>query len=180
MNTSATSLQAKILAINTSNKNSETILNYELLNLSKYIGQDILKADGGFKSKINHVKHNGIKSKFNAFGFTWYQDTNYYFSTNYNKLTLNIRTCVMGGGSDSNGVNKHCIYETQTIDIFIIDTNGNLQSLEKQYFKNVQYNEAKVLKAAAKVKVAAEIYNKTLDSMPYEFRGVTNCERLTR
>jgi hypothetical protein len=180
MKNSATSLQAKILAININNKNSEGILNFELSQLSKYIGQSILKIDGSFKAKINHVKMEAKKSKFPAYGFQWWEHTDYYFTANYNKLTINVKTCVSGGGCDQNQVNTHCIYETNTIDLFKIDGLGNLQPIEKQYFENKQFNEADILEAQAKIKQAAKEYEIILSSMPYEFRHVTNCERLTR
>jgi hypothetical protein len=115
-----------------------------------------------------------------AFGFDWWQITNYWFTCSYNKLTLNIKTCVSGGGADINNVSKHCIYETNTIDLFNVDLKGNLQLLEKQWFKNIQYNETDILNAQSKIKAIADEYNKTLELMPYEFRSVTNCERLTR
>ncbi len=178
--TSATSLQAKILAINTSNENSEKILNYEFDQLIKYLGQNILKADGSFKAKINHIKHEEIKGKINAFGFDWWQSTNYWFSATSSKLTLNINTSVSGGGCDINMVSKYCIYEKDSIDLFAIDSNGNLQLLETQYFKNIQYKEDEILEAQRKIKLAAEDYKKTLSLMPYQFMTATNCERLTR
>jgi hypothetical protein len=180
MKTSATSLQAKILAINTCNEHSEIILNYELDQLQKFIGQSILKVDSSFKAKINHVKHETIKVSFLAFGFEWFKHTDYFFSSNYGKLTLNVKTCVNGGGADVNGVNKHCIYEHNTIDLFNIDSEGNLQPIEKQYFVNKQFNEADILESQAKIKQAAIEYNNILNSMPYEFRSVTSCERLIR
>lgn len=178
MKNSATRLQAKILAINTSNKNSEIVLNYELAQLSKFLGQNILKVDGTFKSKINHVIMENIKEQINEYGFSWWVHTNYYFTANYGKLTLNIKTCISGGGCDKNQVSNHCVYETNSIDLFIIDSLGNLQPLEKQYFENKQFNESEILEAQTKIKEAAKNYELVLNLMPYEFRLVTGCQRL--
>jgi hypothetical protein len=180
MENKATSLQAKILAINTNNNHSELILNFEILQLSKYLGQSILKVDGSFKAKINHLKHEEIKGPFVAYGFEWFSHTHYWFTANYNKLSINVKTCVSGGGVDRCGVSSHCIYETNSIDLFVIDGLGNLQPLEKQHFQNRQFDETQILEAQKKIKAAAEEYNKILALMPYEFRSVTFCERLTR
>jgi predicted DNA binding CopG/RHH family protein len=180
MRNSATSLQAKILAINTGNEHSEKIINYELSQLSKFIGQNILKVDGSFKAKINHTLHENIKKQISAYGFEWWIHTNYYFSANYSKLTINVKTCISGGGCDKNEVSTHCIYHDNSIDLFKIDGLGNLQPLEKQYFENRQFDETQILEAQTKIKEAAKEYEKILSSMPYEFRSVTGCERLTR
>lgn len=176
----ATSLQAKILAVNTVNAHTEQIVNHELSQLNKYIGQNILKVDGSFKAKINHVKIDIEKINITAFGCSWWIESNYYFSASHSRLTLNIRTCVSGGGYDKNGVNKHCIYENNRIDIFNIDNAGKLQAIEDFSYINAQYNEAEILEAKKAIEKAAEQYRQALKLMPYEFQAVTYCERLTR
>lgn len=180
MKTQSTSLQAKIMAINTSNENTQKVLDYELNQLKKFIGQNILKVDGSFKAKINHVKMEDIKGKLFAFDFDFYYHTNYWFESNYGKLTLNVKTCVSGGGADRNGCSSYCIYETNRIDLFNIDKEGILQEFDKMHFHNKQFNEADILEAQTKVKAAAAEYEKILFNMPYEFRNITHCERLTR
>ncbi len=176
----ATSLQCKILAVNTLNRDCQTILTHELNQLKKFVGQNILKVDGSFKSKINHVKTDIPKQNINEYGFNWWIDTTYYIQYKYNTLRIEVCTCVTGGGADKNGVNRHCIYERRVIDIFNVDNDGNLQDLEKINFEPVQYNELDILAAKQEIDKAAQEYKKTLEKMPYIFHDVMYCERLTR
>lgn len=178
----ATTLQTKILAVNTNYSHAIEIVEYEQKQLQKYLGQNILKIDGSFKAKVNHVKLVIEKKNVPAYGFTFWQDTHYWFTANYGKLSVNVKTCVSGGGYDKNGVNCNCQYENVCIDIFEIDKNGNLQPLTNTTAHNylkVQYNEADILAKKAEIEKAAIEYEKKYNTMPYIFASITGVKRLT-
>lgn len=176
----ATSLQAKILAINIVNKTAKEIQEHETKQLSPFIGSNPLKNEGSFKAKIKHEKLNIQSTKFKEFGFEWHTDTSYYLTPKHGYFVAVIRTCVTGGGVDRCGVNKFCIYETKEIDLFKIDSEGNFCENTRICDDYSQYDESELLSIAKEIKQAAEIYSQSLAKMPYQFREVLNIERLTR
>jgi hypothetical protein len=178
---SATSLQAKILSLNNLNKDAILIFNHEKKQLLPYVGQNILKNDGSFKAKIKLEKLEIQSLKFTAYGFEWHKQTSYYFKNQYGFLSIEVTTCINGGGVDRCGVSKHCIYERQTFDLFKIDTDGKLQELEteRNIFQSKDFEELEILENAKKVKEAAKVYEEILNAVPYEFRNVLYLQRLT-
>jgi len=177
---SATSLQAKILSINTINKHSKIIFEHETKECEKFIGTNPLKIDGTFKAKITHNKKEFKRTKISAFGFDWWIETMYYLTNQYGYFSANIRTCTTGGGADINGVNQYCIYEDRSFDLFKIDDNGNFCESDRATNDFKQYKESDLLKMERQIKAEAEKYKAALNKLPYEFRNVLGIERLTR
>jgi hypothetical protein len=180
---SATPLQAKILAINTINSHAKEIFDYETEQLSKLIGTNPLKVGGEFKAKIDHKYKEIERKKILAYGFEWWQDTHYYFTAKYGYFSINIRTCVSGGGADKNGVNRHCIYEDLCIDLFKINEQGIFEAITepfRQFKERPQYEETTLLEIKGEIEKIAEQYRNTANKLPYQFAHVLNVERLTR
>ena len=180
MNTKATSLQAKIIALNNLNNFTFDIVQHETSELKKYLNQNIFKVDGSFKAKVVHSKLEIKDEKTTLNGYNWNVSIRYYHSIEYGKLNLNITVCTSGGGSDINNVSSHCIYEKSRVSIYNVK-DGVLLPLDcEQYVKQANFDESEILKAAENVRLAAIEYNKVLNSVPYEFRNVLYLERLTR
>jgi hypothetical protein len=178
----ATSLQAKILSINTLNEYALFIHEHEKKNLNYLIGTNPLKIDGSFKAKIKHNKLNIETPKINQFGFDWFISVDYWFTCKYGYFSLQIKTCINGGGKDVNGVTRHCIYENQNIDLFKIDSEGNFcendRPFDSESFK--QYTESELLEVQKQAHEAAENYKAIAKNVPYLFNDVLRIERLTR
>jgi hypothetical protein len=167
----ATDLQTQILCANSLHKHCIDIIAYELNFLTPFIGLNILKVDGSFKAKYDHEKMQGLIYKTVEYGFNYHIDTHYYFTAKYGKLSIEVITSASGGGADKNGVCTGHRQMRKNIDLFALDTNGNLQPVEidKSEISNI-YNEADILAAANKIKQAAQQYNNVLHSLPYMFR----------
>ena len=175
----ATSLQAKLLAVNTLNTRAEEIINHELEQLKNYIGLNIFKVDGSFKAKYAHEKLEFEPTKIEKFGFNWWERTFYSINVNYNDVSIKVHTSVSGGGSDSNGVSCYSVSLDYWADLFFIDKEGRLQIKERPLPTFKQYDEQEILAIQAKIKLAEAEYEKLYEQMPYQFAGVTNCKRLT-
>lgn len=180
MNTKATSLKAKVLALNNLNKTTFEIVQHETNELKKYIDQNIFKVDGTFKAKVMHNKFESKDEKITQEGYNWNVSTRYYHTIEYGKLILNITVCTSGGGTDTNNISSHCIYEKSRVTIYNVKDGTLLPSDCEPYVKQPIFNESEILQAAEKVRLAAIEYNKVLNSVPYEFRDVFYLERLKR
>jgi hypothetical protein len=176
----ATSLQAKILAVNTANQHTKQIYDFLTGQLKNLIGVNPLKVDGSFKAKHEIEKLHIEKQKISMFGFNWWIDTNYYLTPKYGYLTAEIKTCITGGGQDRNGVNRYCIYEYKNIDIVKIDENGIFCENDRPREDEPIYNEKEILQQAKEIKEAAEAYRAKANTFPYQFKDVLYIERLTR
>ena len=179
----ATSLQAKVLSINTLHEYTKFIVEHEKKGLNYLIGTNPLKVDGTFKAKIKHDKLNIESHKINKFGFEWFISIQYYFECKHNYFTVNIRTCINGGGGDQNNVSRHCIYENQKVDLFKINSEGNFcendRPIDFNNFKS-DYNETELLSIKKEIHEAAENYREIAKKAPYLFNYVLNIERLVR
>ena len=178
--TKATTLETKVLAINTLYAHSKKIIEKELSFLTPLIGKKVVKADGSFLAKYEHEKID-FKYKVNAYEFDFWADTNYYFTLSSGRLELNVRTCVSGGGYDKNGVNCNCQYEKQTFSLFSIDENGVITGLypENRDFINTVYSVDTLIEQAKKAEEAAKIYESFVKNVPYLFREILRVKRLT-
>lgn len=162
----ATSLQAKIVSINTLYTHSIKVIEHEINFLSGLVGKNILKVDGSFKQKYEHERL-VIEDNVTEYGYKFFRNTRYWFTADYGKLTINVRTCVSGGGADRNGVNAHCNYETQSFDLFTIKDGALIELItaDRSYLAQ-PFDEVTILQAAAKVKEVAAQFEKVLDSVP--------------
>ena len=179
-NTSASSLQAKIVSVNTINEHTRIFLEHEKEALKSLIGSNPLKVDGTFKAKISHTKKEIANKKIEMFGQIWHAQSSYYLTPQYGYFVMKVRTCVTGGGADRNGVNKHCNYEDRTIDLIKIDESGIFCECDRLPQDLPQYNEGELIAIEREIKAAAEQYRELAEKMPYEFSHTLSIERLTR
>lgn len=177
-----TELQAKLLAVNTLNKDAAIILKHELEFIKSLIGTNPLKVDGSFKAKVTHKKIEIKKEKFNAFGFDWWKDTSYWLQKSGSHFVAQIKTCVSGGGSDRNNISSYCIYESKALYLCEIDNAGLFKELSYPEWNTIEptYNEEDLLNTAKEIQELASKYNNALKKMPSQFMYALNIQRLTR
>lgn len=178
-NTSASSLQAKIVSVNTINEHTNIFIEHEKEALKSLIGSNPLKRDGTFKAKISHTKKELAPQKIEMFGQTWYTQSSYYLVPHYGYFVMKVRTCVTGGGTDRNGVNKYSKYEDRTIELMKIDESGVFCECNRVPQDLPQYNEGELIAIEREIKAAAEQYRELAKKMPYEFSHTLDIERLT-
>ena len=176
--TKATSLQAKILAVNTINKHSLYFINFELQALQAHKGKDIFKVDGSFKQKYFR-EFQPIRERVKFAGFDWWIDSHYYLKFNYGKIILHVRTSVTGGGQDQHGVNARCIYEERSFNLLTYPGAIGEEIEQDRTHLEKEYNEQELKEAAEKAKEAAKAYEKAAEAVPHIFRDVLDVQRLT-
>ena len=176
--TRATSLQTQILCVNTLYTHSKEIIKNEIALLLPLIGKDILKVDGSFKAKYEH-ENPGFDYKINQYGFDFWVNTHYYFTSKYGILSIKVTTTVSGGGNDGSGVSVNNNQQKQEFDLFILD-NGILSALceVNRDYMDIIFVEVDILAAAEKVKEAAKKYDAILNNVPYLFRNALYLKRL--
>lgn len=171
-----TSLEVKVLAINTLNEYAGKIYQYEMEHFSKFIGQSIFKVDGSIKQKYDHEK---LYFKGQMPDGTYY-NLDYYFRSN-RSFDIHITVCVNGGSYDVRPSTAFCWYERTIFELFpIID--GQIQTSERasKIDFSKRYKVEELLELQDKAHEAAKVYEKTVDAVPYIFRDVLNIQRLTR
>ncbi len=177
----ATTLQAKIVTLNTMHEHAALIFKHEREQLLPLIGKNPLKKDGSFKATVKHSKIDIPNKKIYYEGFDFWAGTTYYFNASDRCFWAVLRTCVNGGGSDSNGVSKHCIYESLNLILFNIDKDGFFEDLQnKEYTKPAPIIEKDVLKQVEKLNKIGEDYKTVFNSINQNLVDTLYLPRLKR
>lgn len=167
-------LEIKVFALNTLNVYAEKVIKAEKEKFAKFIGKDIFKVNGDLKEKYNLEKESFIKEKQGDY----FVDIHYWRDLSYKNFSVRFKICVNGGSYDVKPATAFCHYEEINETIYQIDKENLLieNSNTPREFKT--YNEAEILKAANECKKAAEIYEKALNKVDYQFRDIVGCKGL--
>jgi len=162
------SLEIKVLAVNTLNEYAKKIIAHEVAGFKKLIGVDAYKADGSLKAKYHFDKLESVSQKLsdNWLSVEYFRDRSEY------SVAISIKVCINGGSYEVTPATAFCHYENQTFYVARIE-NGKIESKELDLsMLDEKFTAAKLLKLNKEVENAAAAYDKAKSAIDHRFREV--------
>lgn len=162
--------------MNAINEYSETLVNFLLPELQKYIGKRIFLVNGT-KAKIfelPELERSDVKEADKYIGYS------YYINEQYNKVCLHVRVRINGGSYDVRPSTAYCQYNDRTIELGdtengILKTVDTLEKIVTSWELSKRYSEETIQAQIARFKEAKKAAEALLSVIPYE---VIEIERL--